>query len=89
MNRRSTGPKEVVPLLLEHEPPIAVIEWEGGKAQAITHRSSFVIPRSIFDGLVAGAGVDICAHFLTMGEAEQIATALLAALGAGGQASKL
>ena len=43
----------------------------------------------MFDGLRVISGVDICAHFLTMGEAEQIAIALVAALSAGGQASKL
>ena len=44
----------VIARLLQHDPPIAVIEWE--------------------------EGVDICAHFLTVAEAGQIAHALVAAL---------
>lgn len=47
-------PTGVVQQLLQNDPPIALIEWEGG--------------------------VDICAHFITMQEAEQIGQALVAAL---------
>ena len=48
------SPKDVVDKLLQHDPPIALIEWDNG--------------------------ADICAHFLTMEEAEQIAAALRGAL---------
>ena len=47
-------PDVVVQLLLQNDPPIALIEWE--------------------------KGVDICAHFITMAEADQIAQALVGAL---------
>lgn len=56
-------PGAVVEALLQHDPPIALIEWE--------------------------KGVDICAHFITMPEADQIAKALVTVLTAPTSASKL